>query len=159
MIVAIYYGPLLVSGGVASVSLISGWLISDYSFVGSMYLLDWTFSTMVFIILALHAYGNNFIIQFKLRQQIKGQFGTYLSPDMVEMLIKDPSLMKLGGDRKEMTFMFMDIVGFTPISEYYKNKDDPQGLVELVNRFLDLQTKIILNNNGTLDKYLSLIHI
>ena len=62
--------------------------------------------------------------------------------------------MKLGGDRKEMTFMFMDIVGFTPISEYYKNKNDPQGLVELVNRFLDLQTKIILNNNGTVDKYM-----
>ena len=154
MILAIYHGSLLVSGGVASVSLISGWLISDYAFGGSMYLLDWTFSTIVFIILALHAYGNNFIIQFKLRQQIKGQFGTYLSPDMVEMLIKDPSLMKLGGDRKEMTFMFMDIVGFTPISEYYKNKNDPEGLVELVNRFLDLQTKIILNNNGTVDKYM-----
>ena len=53
-----------------------------------------------------------------------------------------------------MSFMFMDICGFTPISEHYKNNDDPEGLVELVNKFLDLQTKIILNNNGTVDKYM-----
>jgi adenylate cyclase len=73
---------------------------------------------------------------------------------MVKMLQKDPSLLKLGGERKEMTFMFMDICGFTPISEHYKNNDDPEGLVELVNKFLDMQTKIILNNKGTIDKYM-----
>ena len=73
---------------------------------------------------------------------------------MVNMLVKDPSLMKLGGDRKEMTFLFMDICGFTPISEYYKNNDDPEGLVELVNEFLDAMTTIILSNGGTIDKYM-----
>jgi adenylate cyclase len=62
--------------------------------------------------------------------------------------------MKLGGDRKEMTFLFMDICGFTPISEYYKNNDDPEGLVELVNEFLDAMTTIILSNGGTIDKYM-----
>ena len=50
--------------------------------------------------------------------------------------------------------MFMDICGFTPISEHYKNNDDPEGLVELINKFLDMQTKIIINNNGTIDKYM-----
>ena len=50
--------------------------------------------------------------------------------------------------------MFIDIVGFTPISEAYKNRDDPEGLVNLVNRFLDMQTKIIINNQGTIDKYM-----
>lgn len=73
---------------------------------------------------------------------------------MVAMLQKDPSLLKLGGERKEMTFLFMDIVGFTPISEHYKNNDDPEGLVELVNEFLDKMTKIILANGGTIDKYM-----
>ena len=48
----------------------------------------------------------------------------------------------------------MDICGFTPISEHYKNNDDPEGLVELVNEFLDAMTKIILNNGGTIDKYM-----
>lgn len=119
-----------------------------------MYLLDWTFAIILYIIVFAHASFNNFWIQFKLRQQIKGQFSTYLSPDMVNMLVKDPSLMKLGGDRKKMTFLFMDICGFTPISEHYKNNDDPEGLVELVNEFLDAMTKIILKNGGTIDKYM-----
>jgi len=101
-----------------------------------------------------HGAFAQFYTQFKLRQQIQKQFGTYLSPDMVKMLQEDPSLLKLGGERKEMTFMFMDICGFTPISEHYKNKDDPEGLVDLINKFLDMQTKIILNNGGTIDKYM-----
>jgi adenylate cyclase len=62
--------------------------------------------------------------------------------------------LKIRWRRKEMTFMFMDICGFTPISEHYKNNDDPEGLVELINKFLDMQTKIILNNSGTIDKYM-----
>jgi adenylate cyclase len=62
--------------------------------------------------------------------------------------------LKLGGDRREMSFLFMDIVGFTPISEFYKNKDDPEGLVELVNEFLDAMSQIILSNGGTIDKYM-----
>ena len=73
---------------------------------------------------------------------------------MVDALAKDPSLLKLGGERKEMTFLFMDICGFTPISEHYKNNDDPEGLVNLINDYLDKMTKIILNNGGTIDKYM-----
>ena len=95
-----------------------------------------------------------FIEQFFLRRQVKKQFGTYLSPDMVKMLQKDPSLLKLGGERKEMTFLFTDIMGFTPVSEVFKNKDDPEGLVELINTYLDSMTKIILANGGTIDKYM-----
>ena len=62
--------------------------------------------------------------------------------------------MKLGGDRREMTFLFMDICGFTPISEHYKNNDDPEGLVNLINDYLNKMTNIILNNGGTIDKYM-----
>ena len=62
--------------------------------------------------------------------------------------------MKLGGDRKEMTFLFMDICGFTPISEAFKEQDDPEGLVELINDYLDRMTNIILKNGGTIDKYM-----
>ena len=71
---------------------------------------------------------------YQLKEQIKKQFQKYLSPDMVEELQKDPSKLKLGGDRREMSFMFMDIIGFTPISEHYMHQDDPEGLVELINK-------------------------
>ena len=105
-------------------------------------------------LLALQQFYLNFRTQFKLRQQIKKQFGTYLSPDMVAMLQKNPELLKLGGERKEMTFLFTDIMGFTPVSEVFKNNDDPEGLVELINTYLDKMTKIILANGGTIDKYM-----
>ena len=91
---------------------------------------------------------------YKLKEEIKKQFQKYLSPDMIEELQKDPSKLKLGGDRKELTFMFMDICGFTPISEHYKNNDDPEGLVTLINNYLDTMTKIVLKNGGTIDKFM-----
>jgi len=117
-------------------------------------LIDATWAVLIEFIIGSLAFYLRFREQYKLRQQIKGQFGTYLSPDMVDMLIKDPSLMKLGGDRRDMTFLFADIVGFTPISEAYMRKDDPEGLVELINLFLGKMTKIILKNGGTIDKYM-----
>ena len=87
-----------------------------------------------------------------LRLQIKQQFGTYISPAQVEILQNNPKLLRLGGVTKRMTFLFSDIRGFTPISEFYQS--DPQKLVELVNRFLTNQTDIILKHEGTIDKYM-----
>ena len=120
----------------------------------SFILLDLSYSLILYIITYLSSALNNFYKEFMLKQQIKKQFGTYVSPDLVKQLQDDPSLLKLGGERKEMTFMFMDIVGFTPISEHYKNNNDPEGLVILINKYLDRMTKIVLKNNGTIDKYM-----
>ena len=153
LILSVYYLPLWLSALIFGGSLIGVVGIGFEAFASGI-LFDFSYALILFILLFSHSSFNNFYIQFKLRQQIKGQFGTYLSPDMVDMLVKDPSLMKLGGDRKEMTFLFADIVGFTPISEAYMKKDDPEGLVELINMFLDRFTKIILANGGTIDKYM-----
>jgi len=120
----------------------------------SYILLDLTFHLILYILSFTSAGFNNFYKQFVLRQQIKKQFETYLDPRQVMLLQKDPSLLRLGGERKEMSFLFMDIVGFTPISEHYKNNDDPEGLVEIINSYLDTMTKIILKNGGTVDKYM-----
>jgi len=60
--------------------------------------------------------------------------------------------LKLGGDTRELTLLFCDIRGFTPISEQYKT--DPQGLTSLINRFLTPMTDIIMQNEGTIDKYM-----
>ena len=127
---------------------------SVYMFENSQLQFDPTFLLLTLILVFAHGSFVRFYTEFKLKQQIKGQFGTYLSPDMVEMLQKDPSLMKLGGERKEMTFLFMDICGFTPISEHYKNNNDPEGLVHLINDYLNKMTNIIMANGGTIDKYM-----
>ena len=114
--------------------------------------ITWILITILFV--GLHSIFNRFILEFNLKQQIRKQFETYLDPRQVAILQKDPSKLKLGGERKEMSFLFMDIVGFTPISEYYKNNDDPEGLVEVINDYLNRMTKIVLDNGGTVDKYM-----
>ena len=83
---------------------------------------------------------------------IKKQFGTYLSPAMVMILQKNPELLKLGGETKNLSILFADIRGFTPISEQYKT--DPQGLTALINRFLTPMTNLIMDKQGTIDKYI-----
>ena len=127
---------------------------TGYALIHRGILVDVSWTLISQFIAGAIAFYLRFREQWKLREQIKGQFGTYISPDMVDMIVKDPSLMKLGGQRKEMSFMFADIVGFTPISEAYMKNDDPEGLVELINLFLDRMTKVVLKNNGTIDKYM-----
>ena len=153
MLVVVYTLPTFLSG-IVGVLLLGASAGVSYYYWQTFVFVDATFSTFGSLVVFAQSSFNKYFTTYKLKEQIKKQFGTYLSPDMVQQLQDDPSLLKLGGERKEMSFMFMDICGFTPISEHYKNNDDPEGLVELVNKFLDLQTKIILNNNGTVDKYM-----
>ena len=140
----------IVSLGIVGLQLGGGY----YIWTSQLVLFDTFWSSISSLIVFGHASFNQYYTTYQLKEQIKKQFQKYLSPEMVEELQKDPSKLKLGGERKEMTFMFMDICGFTPISEAYKNKDDSEGLVELINKFLDVQTKIIINNRGTIDKYM-----
>ena len=127
---------------------------SFYLFDKFLYLTNWTYPVIVGFIVFAHLIFNNFARENRLKQQIRKQFETYLDPRQVAILQKDPSKLKLGGERKEMSFLFMDIVGFTPISEYYKNKDDPEGLVAVINDYLNRMSKIVMKNGGTIDKYM-----
>ena len=154
VLLMVYQLPTYLSGilSIGTIGLSVGmsyWLWIEY-----LILFDALYSALTGIVVFGHASFNKYFVTYKLKEQIKGQFKKYLSPEMVDKLANNPELLKLGGERKEMTFMFMDICGFTPISEAYKNKDDPEGLVKLINRFLDVQTKIIINNKGTIDKYM-----
>mgnify|MGYP003323454612 FL=1 len=151
---AVYKLPLLWTAPISLLILGGEAYGSVWLYQNKLQLIDATYPVISGFLVFTQSAFNNFYKQYKLRQQIKGQFGTYISPDYVDMLVKDPSLMKLGGERKEMSFMFADIVGFTPISEKYMKEDDPEGLVELINGFLDKMTKIVLKNGGTIDKFM-----
>ena len=120
----------------------------------NLLLVDVTWILLTFLVVAFHSTFLRFILEFKLKQQIRKQFEKYLDPRQVAILVKNPEKLKLGGERKEMSFLFMDIVGFTPISEYYKNNDDPEGLVNVINDYLNRMSKIVLKNGGTIDKYM-----
>ena len=116
------------------------------------FLVDPSFAVLYIFLIWSHSTYNNFATQSRLRQQIKKQFEHYLDPGMVKKLQKDPSLLKLGGETKTMTFLFCDIRGFTPISEKYKG--NPAGLTKLINRFLTRMTDVIIANGGTIDKFM-----
>ena len=127
---------------------------THYLFSQYLILADVSWAIICLTIVGFHSTFNRFIKEFKLKQQIRKQFEKYLDPRQVAILVKNPEKLKLGGERKEMSFLFMDIVGFTPISEHYKNKDDPEGLVEVINDYLNRMSKIVLQNGGTIDKYM-----
>ena len=113
----------------------------DYSWILLTILLTFTLSAFL-----------RFINEFKQKQLIKKQFGTYLAPALVEKLQKNPGLLQLGGDERELSIMFTDVRGFTAISEHYGK--NVQGLTMIMNRYMTAMTEAILLNNGTLDKYI-----
>jgi adenylate cyclase len=86
------------------------------------------------------------------RRTVRSAFAQYLPPDVVEQIAEDPSMLKLGGDTRELTIMFCDIRGFTPIAESFRS--DPQGLTKLINRALTPLSREVLNHHGTIDKYI-----
>ena len=93
-----------------------------------------------------------FVSELNQKLLIKKQFGTYLSPALVEKLQKNPELLKLGGETRELSIMFTDVRGFTSISEHYGK--DVQGLTSIMNRYMTAMTSKIIKYNGTLDKYM-----
>jgi adenylate cyclase len=140
--------------GLGSVVVISGAAIAGgyYGYSHYAYLFDVTAFVSAVLLVSLHAYGVKFVSEFLQKQQIKKQFGTYLSPDLVAQLQRNPELLVLGGDSRELSIMFTDVRGFTTISEHYGK--DVQGLTRIMNRYMTAMTKKILENRGTLDKYI-----
>jgi adenylate cyclase len=116
------------------------------------WLTDGTLVVVGIVLVLLHSYGVKFVSEYLAKQQIKKQFGTYLSPAMVEKLQKNPELLQLGGEERELSIMFTDVRGFTTISEHYGR--DVQGLTKIMNRYMTAMTAKIIENEGTLDKYI-----
>ena len=123
-----------------------------YMFNENLQLWDVSYIVVSSTIVYGHLVYNNFAREFRLKQQIKKQFGTYLSPALVEKLQKNPEGLRLGGETKDLSIMFTDVRGFTTISEHYGA--DVQGLTQIMNRYMTAMTAKILDNNGTLDKYI-----
>ena len=94
-------------------------------------------------------YAYRFVIEERDKREIRRAFSHYLSPAVVDNLLKDPSKIKLGGEKKVCTVLFSDLAGFTTLSE----KLDPEELVRILNRYLTEMTNIIFENEGMLDKY------
>ena len=138
--------------GLASVIVICVGVVvgSQYMFSSHLFLFDATAILSGAILVALHAYGVKFVSEFLQKQAIKKQFAGYCSKEVVEMLQKDPDLIKRGV-RKDVSVMFSDLRGFTPIGEHYG--DDVAGLGKYMNGYMDAISKPMLENRGMVIKY------
>jgi adenylate cyclase len=121
-----------------------------YAFNNWLILSDATAIAIGLVIVALHTYGVKFISEFLQKQAIKKQFAGYCSKEVVELLQKDPDLIKRGV-RKDVSVMFSDLRGFTPIGEHYG--DDVGGLGKYMNGYMDAISQPMLDNKGMIIKY------
>jgi len=91
-----------------------------------------------------------FMTEEKKKRELRGAFSQYVSPALVNELIKNPERLTLGGEERRITVLFSDIRGFTTISEGLK----PAELVKLINGYLTPMTDLVMKNAGTIDKYM-----
>jgi adenylate cyclase len=94
--------------------------------------------------------GYEYYMEQKEKRRIKGMFSSYVSPELVDQMIRSGEEPKLGGNEEYITAFFSDIVSFSTFSEQLK----PDQLVKLINEYLDAMTGIITEQGGTLDKYI-----
>ena len=143
----VYVG--LVSGvGLVVVSILGSRLLYGHY----LFLFDATMVASGLVLVMLHAYGVKFVSEFLQKQQIKKQFGSYVNPTIVERLQKDPSLIRLGGERRELSIVMTDLRGFTTLGESYG--DDVEGLTQVMNDYMTALSIPVLKNDGTLIKFI-----
>jgi adenylate cyclase len=113
---------------------------------------DATASTFGLVLVALHTYGVKFVSEFLQKQQIKKQFGSYVSPVIVERLQKNPELIKLGGEEKMLTAVMTDMRNFTGLGEKYGT--DVEGFTAIMNAYMTAISKPVFANDGCLIKFI-----
>jgi len=138
--VAMTVGLVLVLLGGAYVLLSLGWFVPPATAVAAC------------VLTLLGVVAESFWREQARKREIQGMFGAYVDPGVVARLVRDPSSIRLGGERREATVFFSDLVGFTDLSE--KLRDQPERMVEVVNAYLEETSECLHRHGAYVDKYI-----
>lgn len=147
--IGILWGPIAAT--ITLILLTIGMFMGSYAAFGTLRLIlsPWYLGMSLLL-----AYGSVLIYKIFFEQRQKKlairAFSHYVSKDIATMMVKDPSLLRLGGQKQELTVSFTDIAGFTQLSEQLS----PEEISDFLHVYLDIMTEVILARNGTLDKYI-----
>lgn len=136
--------------GIATLALLFLYIFLDQKFLFEKGILANVFIPslhLVFVFMTTNAY--KYFVEEKRSREIKAAFQHYVSPAVVNEILKKPDELKLGGEKRILTVLFSDIRSFTTLSE----KTEPQKLTHLLNLYLTEMTNIVFEQNGMLDKY------
>jgi adenylate cyclase len=151
LILSAAYAPYWLIGTLLVMTYAGSAYAANFAFARHLQLWDISWLWLVITTTSFHAVFNRFIKEFFEKQAIKKQFGGYASPMVVEMLQKNPALIKQG-IKKEVSICFSDLRGFTPLGESFG--DDVQGLTRIMNGYMDAITQPVLAANGMIIKYI-----
>ncbi len=140
-----------VTGLVATIFALAAIVWVDYTWIfKSGYVISSFLPLLSFSSLYVALTAHKYFTEERQKKELKGTFQKYVSPAIVNEVLKDPSNLSLGGRKQVMSVFFSDVRGFTTISE----RLDPQELSSLLNSYLTPMTEIVFKNRGTLDKYM-----
>ena len=140
--------------GILSTVVIVGAVVPGtvYAFNSWLILSDATALAAGLVIVTLHTYGVKFVSEFLQKQQIKRQFGSYVNPTIVERLQKNPELIRLGGEERELSIVMTDMRNFTGLGESYG--DRVEEFTTVLNEYMTAISAPVLRNNGCLIKFI-----
>jgi len=125
-------------------------IVNEYIFVTWKIWLTAIYPGMTMVLVFGGVITYRIMTEEKKKKEIKNAFGRYVSPSLVNDILKDPAKLVLGGEERRLTVLFSDIRGFTTISESL----EPKALVKLMNDYLTPMTDVVLDTGGTVDKYM-----